>query len=119
MTVDTEKLRAVLKDIWVAARFGAMAAAVLSLVFLAAGLLLNRFSFGAAMLLVRGGLLVSGALALFVCAGLNLWSRGNDKITDRLQWKRFFSVLGLFPVVLIVGIVLLAVAIVVDYCLYL
>ena len=117
--MDAEKLRAVLKDIWCAVRFGAMVAAILFVVFLVAGLLLNRFSFGAAILLVRGGLLVSGALALFVCAGLNLWSRGKDKITERLQWKRYFSVFGLFPVVLIVGIILLAVAIVVDYCLYL
>lgn len=113
-----ELLRALLHDIAVAVLAGLAVAAGLFAVFLLAGLLLNGFGLRAALVVARGGLLVAGALELFVCAGLLVWRRGGERIRDNRQWKRRFQVIGLFPVLLVTAAMVLTAASLLDYYLY-
>lgn len=111
-------LRALLHDIAVSLAAGIAGAAALFVLFLLGGLLFKAFDFRGALVVVRGGLLVTGALELFVSAGLLLWPRNGEKLRDSSQWKRFFEIFGLFPVLLVTAVIVLITASFVDYYLY-
>lgn len=111
-------LRGLLHDIAVSLAAGIIGAAALFVLFLLGGLLFKSFDFRGALVVVRGGLLVTGALELFVSAGLLLWPRNGEKLRDSSQWKRFFEIFGLFPVLLVTAVIVLATASLVDYYLY-
>lgn len=113
-----ELLRAFLHDLAVAVLAGLAVTAGLFVLFFLAGLLLNGFGLRAALVVARGGLLVTGALELFVCAGLLVWRRGGEKIHDNRQWKQRFQVVGLFPVLLVTAVMVLTAASLLDYYLY-
>lgn len=66
---------------------------------------------------VRAVLMFVGALALLISAGLLLFRKGTGLQSNR-QWTRHFHRFGLFPVVLGVALFLLALAIVLDYLLF-
>ena len=97
---------------------GCICVIILFVVLLIAGLLFNSFEFQAALVVVRGGMLVFGALELFVSAGLLLWPRNGEKVRDSAQWKKRFQVFGLFPVLLLTAVIILTAASFVDYYLY-
>lgn len=111
-------LRDLVHDLAVTVLAGLAAAGGLFALLLIVGLLMNSFSFRPALVLVRGGLLVAGAMELFVSAGLLLWNRGGEKVRDSKQWTRFFKAFGLVPVLLLSAVVILFVGSIVDYYLY-
>lgn len=107
-----------LHDLTAAVLMGLAAAGGLAAVLLVVGLLAAGGQLRAALVTVRGGLLIVGALGLFICAGLLLWPRGNAKIRDSARWQRRFRLFGLFPAVFFIDAVILAMAAVIDYYLY-
>lgn len=111
-------LRALAHDLAIALGLGLAIAGGLSLLLLLIGLLINGFAFRPALVLVRGGLLVTGAMALFVIAGLLIASKDGAKVRDYRQWTRFFKVFGLIPVLAIAAVVILYAGSLVDGYLY-
>ena len=111
-------LRGILHDLAVTVLAGIAAAVGLSVILLLVGLLINSFAFRPALVLVRGGLLVFGALELFVSSGLMIRNREIEKIRDSNQWKRLFDVFGLVPVLLVTSVIILTAASFLDYYLY-
>jgi len=111
-------LRKLLHDLAVTALAGLLLTAGLALVLLLAGLLLKGFDFRSALVIVRGGLLIAGAMELFVSAGLLLRSKSGEKVQDSSQWKRFFQLFGLFPVLILTAGVVLTAASMLDIYLY-
>ena len=111
-------LRALVHDLLLSLGVGLVCAGGLFVLLLLIGLLFNGFAFRPALVLVRGGLLVAGALELFVIAGLLIASKEGGKVRDYRQWTRFFQVFGLFPVLAITAVVLLSAGSLVDAYLY-
>lgn len=66
---------------------------------------------------VRAALMIVGALALIICAGLLLFRKGTG-LRNNQQWTKHFHRCGLFPVAFGVALFLLALAIVLDYLLF-
>ena len=69
-------------------------------------------------MIVRGGLMVIGALELLVSAGLMLFNKDSNKVRDYKQWHRHFRIFGLLPVLFITAAFLITVGSFVDYYLY-
>ena len=113
-----ETLRAIVHDALISLLFGAAVIAGLSVVLFVIGLLAGGFDFRAALVLVRGGLLITGAAELFVSAGLMLANKGSGKVRDYSQWTRHFQVFGLLPVLLLTSVMVLTAGSFVDYYLY-
>ena len=71
----------------------------------------------AALGYVRSAMMVTGALALFVCAGLLLVRKGAG-LRDHEHWNKLFRSFGLFPALLGLAVFVLALAVGLDYLLY-
>lgn len=97
---------------------GILLAAGLTVLLFLTGLLVNGFDTRAALVIVRGGLLVSGAAELLVVAGLILSKKDSGRVRDYGKWKRHFRIFGLIPVLLVTAAVVLTVGSFVDYYLY-
>ena len=113
-----DKITDCLRDFVRALLTGAVAAGVLLVLFFVVGIVGNMFRLRAALVFVRGGLLVAGAFALFILAGVMLKKDGGKSIRNRGRWKASFRIFGLAPVLLVVAVVILAVGAAVDYWLY-
>ena len=100
-----------------AGRMVAMAAG-LAVVLLLVGLLIRGFDLRSALVIVRGGLLVCGALELFVCAGLLLLNKDSRKVRDYGLWRKHFQAFGLLPVLMLTSVLVLSAGSIVDYYLY-
>ena len=108
----------VLHDFGLALLAGAVGGAVLLIVLLLVGTAVNGFQLRQGFVVARGGLLVTGALCLFVCAGLLIRPRKGEQVSESDGWRRRFRALGLLSVIAIVAVVLIAMASVLDYLLY-
>lgn len=113
-----DTIKAFFHDLGLSALLGLAAAAALSAVLFAAGFLLRQFQPREGLVFVRGGLLITGALGLFVCAGLLIRPQKGGKLRENPQWKQRFRLFGLLPAVGTAAIVMLALASAVDYVLY-
>ena len=110
-------LRDILRDCAVVCLIGAaldvaLFAVIFSVCWIAAG-----WNALAALSYVRSAMMVIGALALFVCAGLLLVRKGAG-LRNNAQWKKLFHRFGLFPALLGAAVFLLALAVGLDYLLY-
>lgn len=107
-----------LHDLALSLLMGLTAAAVLTAVLFTAGFFLRQFQPREGLVFVRGGLLITGALGLFVCAGLLIRPQGGAKLREDPRWRRHFRLFGLFPVTACAAVVPLVIASVLDYMLY-
>ena len=113
-----ETLRAVLRDSLTCLAAGLILALGVALILFLAGLLINGFDLRSALVVVRGGLLVTGAAELLVVAGLILSKKDSNRVRNYGQWKRRFRIFGLLPVLLITAFVVISLGSAVDYYLY-
>lgn len=97
---------------------GLAASAGLFAALFIAGFLIQSFQPRGGLIYARGGMLITGSLGLFVCAGLMIRPRDNGKLRGNPQWTRRFHTFGLLPVVGIVSLAILALACWLDYVLY-
>lgn len=111
-------LRKLLHDFGMTLLAGLILTVGLGLILLLAGLLLKGFDLRSALVIVRGGLLIAGAMELFVSAGLLIRSKNGEKVQDSSQWKRCFQLFGLFPVLILTAIMVLTAASMLDAYLY-
>ena len=111
-------LRKLLHDLAVTLLAGLVLTVALALVLLLAGLLLKGFDLRSVLVIVRGGLLIAGAMELFISAGLLIRSKNGEKVQDSSQWKRFFQLFGLFPVLILTAGIVLTAASMLDTYLY-
>lgn len=111
-------LRAIVHDALLSLAAGAALAGALAVVLFLIGLLAGGFDSRSALVTVRGGLLVAGALELFVVAGLLLRNKDSRKIRDYSQWTKHFQTFGLLPVLLMSSVMVLTAGSLVDYYLY-
>lgn len=113
-----KQLKHAAHDLGTALLIGLGGAAILFVVLLLVGTAVNGFQLRSGLVVVRGGLLVTGALGLFICAGLLIRPQKGEKVSESPSWRRRFHALGLLPVTAVVALVLIAVASVLDYWLY-
>lgn len=111
-------MRDFLHDLALSALLGLAVSAVLFAVLFTGGFLLQSFRPREGLAAARSGLLVTGALGLFICAGLLIRPQKGEQIRENPQWKQRFRVFGLLPVIAIVAVVVLALACGLDYILY-
>lgn len=92
----------------------------LSLLLWIGGFLFSGFIIRTGFIAVRTGLLILGALSLFVFAGANLFRQGRllDLKEHQTEWNKRFLVFQIKTVLFIVSTVLLITASTVDYLLY-
>ena len=107
-----------LRDFGLALLIGAALGAALLAVLLLAGTVLNGFQLRQGFVVARGGLLVTGALGLFVCAGLLIRPQKGRQVSESAGWRRRFRALGLLSVIAAAAVVLILMASVLDYLLY-
>lgn len=70
-----------------------------------------------ALAYVRSALMIMGALALFLCAGLLLFAKSTG-LRSKRQWTKYFYRFDLLPVVLGGALFLLTLAVGLDYLLF-
>ena len=100
---------------------GVIAAAVLAVVLFAGGFLFGRFQVVNGFEVVKDGLLLIGAIGLFLVAGM-LLAKGKKENADEKKeakngWRNQFAVIGLKTVVLVISVAFLLVASVADWIL--
>ena len=105
-------------DLAAALLAGLIISAGLFAVLFVGGFLLRSFQPRAGLIYARSGMLITGALGLFICAGLLIRPPDGGKLRKNPQWARHFRVLGLFPVVGTVSLTVLALACWLDFVLY-
>lgn len=110
------QLQDILHDLIMVCLLGAALDLVLGSVSFAAFWIASGLVVMTAAAYVRSVLMVTGALALFICAGLLLFAK-NTGLRDNRQWKSYFHRFDLLPVVLGIAFFLLALAVGVDYLL--
>lgn len=80
---------------------------------------IKGFSVSVILNAVRSGLLIGGALLLFVSAGVIVGHGSRDKIGSHERWKMTYQSLGPVSVFLLMAVTVLAFAAVVDYIVWL
>lgn len=111
-------LRNIAHDVLVSLVGGVLLAAGLVLILFLAGLLFNGFDVRSALVVVRGGLFITGAAELLISAGVILLNKDSQKVRDYKQWNRYFRIFGLLPVLLFSAVMVLTLGSFVDYYLY-
>lgn len=107
-----------LHDLFLSVLAGIAVSAALFAVLFPAGFLFQAFQLREGLVFARSGLLIVGALGLFVCAGLLIRPQGGAKLQENPQWKRRFRLFGLFPVIGTASVSALVLASGLDYFLY-
>ena len=113
-----ETLRKLVHDLMICLLAGVVLALGLALILFLAGLLIRGFDFRSALVIVRGGLLIVGALELLVSGGLMLFNKDSNKVRHYTQWNRHFHLFGLLPVLMITAAMMFILGSFVDYYLY-
>lgn len=106
------------RDILKSLGIGLGAGAALAVVLWLAGTVFGGFSMNSGLGTARAGMLIAGALGLFVLAGSNLFKRGGMELEHKDQWKRFFEVVSYKAVLGIVSAVFLGLGSLLDYFLF-
>lgn len=121
-TKDTkETVKKAAADVAKAFVVGVIAAAVLAVVLFAGGFLFGHFQVANAFEVMKDGLLLIGAIGLFLVAGM-LLAKGKKENADEKKeakngWRNQFAVIGLKTVVLMISIAFLLIASVADWIL--
>lgn len=114
-----EKAAAFWHDTGICILVGLLIAAVLSVLFALISGVISNFAAAVMLNAVRSGLLLTGAMLLFVTAGILLSQRSREKINSMSRWRKTFLVFGAAPVCFVVSAAVLAAAAVVDYIVWL
>ena len=114
-----ERLLAVWHDAVIGIWSGILIAGGLTLVIALISGLKNGFLLSVMLNAVRSGLLIAGALLLFVAAGVILGRGSRNKIGSHEKWKTTYQSLGPVPVFLLMSMTVLAFAVAVDYIVWL
>ena len=108
----------IVHDLLICLLVGLLVGVGVALVLFLIGLMVCGFDPLAALVVVRGGLLITGALELLVCAGLMLSRKDGRKVQNYGMWRRNFRIFGLLPVLMATSSVILTLGSIVDYYLY-
>lgn len=108
----------VVRDLVKSAGIGAVAGAALAAALWLTGTLFGRINVYAGLQTARAGMLILGALGLFVLAGSNLFKRGGRQLEHKEQWKKHFQVFSYKAVLGIVSALFLVIGSLLDYFLY-
>lgn len=116
-----ETVKKVIADVGKAFVIGMIAAAVLSVILFAGGFLFGHFQAANGLEIVKDGLLLIGAIGLFLVAGM-LLAKGKKENADEKKeakngWRNHFAVIGLKTVVLMISVAFLLLASVADWVL--
>ncbi len=116
-----ETVKKVIADVGKAFVIGMIAAAVLSVILFAGGFLFGHFQAANGLEIMKDGLLLTGAIGLFLVAGM-LLAKGKKENADEKKeakngWRNQFAVIGLKTVVLVISVAFLLVASVADWIL--
>ena len=106
------------RDIVKSAGIGVLAGAALTALLWLGGTLFGRMNVYAGLQTARAGMLIAGALGLFVLAGSNLFKRGGRQLEHKDQWKKHFHVFSYKAVLGIVSALFLGIGSLLDYFLY-
>lgn len=121
-TKDTkETVKKVVADVVKAFVVGVIAAVVLAVVLFAGGFLFGHFQVANGFEVMKDGLLLIGAIGLFLVAGM-LLAKGKKENADEKKeakngWRNQFAVIGLKTVVLMISVAFLLIASVADWIL--
>jgi len=121
MKLDAFKknLKAIARDILVSMMVGVgISLVIIILSSLIAGIV-SGFELSVMLNAIRSCLLIAGALFLFVVAGLILGQKSNRKIGESEKWKATIHILNPVVVLGIVAVIVLGIATVVDYIVWL
>ena len=116
-----ETVKKVIADVGKAFVIGMIAAAVLSVILFAGGFLFGHFQVTNGFEVMKDGLLLIGAIGLFLVAGM-LLAKGKKENADEKKeakngWRNHFAVIGLKTVVLMISVAFLLLASVADWVL--
>lgn len=116
-----ETVKKVAADVGKAFVVGVIAAAVASVVLFAGGFLFGHFQVANGFEVMKDGLLLIGAIGLFLVAGM-LLAKGKKENADEKKeakngWRNQFAVIGLKTVVLVISVAFVLFASVADWIL--
>lgn len=116
-----ETVKKVVADVGKAFVVGVIAAAVASVVLFAGGFLFGHFQVANGFEVMKDGLLLIGAIGLFLVAGM-LLAKGKKENADEKKeakngWRNQFAVIGLKTVVLVISVAFVLLASVADWIL--
>lgn len=116
-----ETVKKAVADVLKAFVVGVVAAAVLSILLFAGGFLFGHFQVANGFEVMKDGLLLIGAIGLFLVAGM-LLAKGKKENADEKKeakngWRNQFAVIGLKTVVLMISVAFLLIASVADWIL--
>ena len=114
-----EILTALLHDIAISVMGGLAAALGLAILLALIAGIVSGFQANTILNVLRSGLLIVGAMCLFVLSGVMLGQKSNEKIRSSQKWKELFHFLGPAPVLFFISATILAIAGVVDYIVWL
>ena len=116
-----ETVKKVIADVLKAFVVGVIAAAVLSVVLFAGGFLFGHFQVANGFEVMKDGLLLIGAIGLFLVAGMILAKGKKENAYEKKEakngWRNQFAVIGLKTVVLMISVAFLLLASVADWIL--
>lgn len=116
-----ETVKKVVADVGKAFVVGVIAATVASVVLFAGGFLFGHFQVANGFEVMKDGLLLIGAIGLFLVAGM-LLAKGKKENADEKKeakngWRNQFAVIGLKTVVLVISVAFVLFASVADWIL--
>ncbi len=116
-----ETVKKAAADVGKAFVVGTIAAVALSVILFAGGFLFGHFQAANGFEVMKDGLLLIGAIGLFLVAGM-LLAKGKKENADEKKeakngWRNQFAVIGLKTVVLMISVAFLLVASVADWIL--
>lgn len=114
-----EKLSALFHDGVICVFAGVVIAGGLTILLALISGLVSGFDIYTMLNVIRSGLLIAGAILLFVVAGVMLGQKSNCKIRSMEKWRTTFYILGPTAVFLIISITILMIAAIVDYIVWL
>ncbi len=116
-----EMVRKAALDVGKAFVIGIIAAVVLSIILFACGFLFGQFQAANGFEVMKDGLMLIGAIGLFLVAGM-LLAKGKRENADEKKeakngWRAHFAVIGLKTVALMISVAFLLIASVADWIL--
>lgn len=111
-----QQVQQVLYDLLKGFLFGAAAGIIVALVLFLAGFFIGGMSLAAGLETAKNGLLLIGALGLFILAGMILVKgKKPERFSAGNGWRRHFKAVGIKSVIGAVCVAILIIASVADY----
>ena len=114
-----EILTALLHDIAISVMGGLAVTLGLSIIIVLIAGIASGFQVNTILNVLRSGLLIVGAMCLFILSGVMIGQKSNEKIRSSQKWKEIFRFLGPAPVLFFISATILAFATAVDYIVWL